>query len=133
MKPTGILLPDRLSLLMHTTTDDIKGHTMPPKDSDDWKAAGFRWLSQQGVSTVLLFAILASGWYAIPWLANTVVPAHTASIKAGYEALEQSHRSEREDRDKRFVSEREKDREMFRDWLNLRKTVSLPGDPLIGQ
>lgn len=66
------------------------------------------WLFQQGVSTVLLFAILAGGMYA----ARVMVPAHIESIKDGYQKIEDSHRKEREDYLKSMVEQRDKDREV---------------------
>ena len=66
------------------------------------------WLFQQGVSTVLLFAILAGGMYA----ARVMVPAHIESIKEGYRQMEDSHKKEREDYLKAMVEQRDKDREV---------------------
>lgn len=82
---------------------------MPPKDetpSQFWA----RWIANQGVPTVLLFCILASGWYFV----RDQVPLHLQAIRDGYKQIEASHREEREERDKKFSEERGKDRELIR-------------------
>ncbi len=76
-----------------------------------------RWLANQGVSTVVLFAILASGWYGGNYVVREAVPAHLRSIKEGYTEIEKSHREEREERDRRFSDEHAKDRELMRQIL----------------
>lgn len=60
------------------TDEDIKALR-----TGDWKGAAVRWLVNQGVSTVLLFAILAGGFYA----AVVLVPQHLAAINEGYREI----------------------------------------------
>lgn len=94
----------------------------------DWKSIAATWLTQQGVSTILLFCTFVSGWYGAAYLVNVAIPAHIASVKEGYAKYESSHREERderdkryylerEDRDKRYTEEREKDRSLLREFL----------------
>ena len=77
------------------TDSDLKGKS--------WKELFLRWTLNQGVSTVLLFAIFGvlflGGRYAI----ETAIPSHLESIQHGYEKIEKSHqdamKAERTERD----------------------------------
>ena len=93
----------------------------------DWKQELVSWLAQQGVSTVLLFAIFASIWYGASAL-PTLVEKHLAAIRQGYNEIEESHKEERKQaedahvfegqaRDTRYALEREKDRILLREFL----------------
>lgn len=53
----------------------------------DWKTIGLQWLVSQGVSTVLLFCILAGGGYAC----YSLVPQHLQQIQKGYEDITERH------------------------------------------
>jgi hypothetical protein len=52
-----------------------------------WREIGIAWLVNQGVSTVLLFCILAGGSY----LTYVMVPKHLETIQQGYERIDERH------------------------------------------
>lgn len=54
----------------------------PP--SSDWKVLATRWLANQGVSTVLLVAILATMGYMGNYAMVTAIPSHLKQIQDGY-------------------------------------------------
>lgn len=54
-----------------------------------WKESMFDWLFQQGVSTVLLFAILCAIGYALQYAMTTAIPQHIQSINQGNKAIAQ--------------------------------------------
>lgn len=54
------------------------------------KQIGAQWLLNQGVSTLLLFAIAAGGWYGGRYLIEEGIPKHLQQIQTGYEKLETS-------------------------------------------
>lgn len=115
---------------------------MPDEAKPPVRERLIEWALSQGVSTVLLFLIVAGIWLGVPYIVNTVVPAHLASIKAGYvdvveenrkaiESIERSHREEREDRDKRFIEAHTRDRELMREMLfnsGTKKTTMRPDE-----
>src|SRR5678815_3138115 len=53
-------------------------------DTKDWKSAAASWLASQGVSTVLLVAILAAMTYCGNYAVKTAIPAHLEQIQKGY-------------------------------------------------
>lgn len=64
--------------------DTTENNAAPPSSLQELAA---RWLFHQGVSTVLLFAILAG----LIWTVKYVVPQHLAEIQAGYDRQEGAH------------------------------------------
>ena len=82
------------------------------------KEAIIDWLKQQGVSTVLLCAILAFIGYAVVFL----VPVHLTMIKDGYKEVSERNSQTIE----KIVESHEKDRQMFVDLLNGRQLVKQP-------
>ena len=84
----------------------------------DTKEAIVDWLKQQGVSTVLLCAILAFIGYGVIFL----VPVHIQMIKDGYKEISDRHAITVE----KLVESHEKDRQMFVDLLNGRQLVTKP-------
>jgi inner membrane protein involved in colicin E2 resistance len=84
----------------------------------DTKEAIIDWLKQQGVSTVLLCAILAFIGYAVVFL----VPVHIAMIKDGYKEVAERNSQTIE----KIVESHEKDRHMFVDLLNGRQLMKQP-------
>lgn len=85
------------------------------------KERAAEWVFQQGVSTVLLVAILAAlGWIARYGLV-TAIPNHIAALRQIVIDVESSHREERELRDKKFLEQHEKEREFLREVINSRK------------
>ena len=58
-----------------------------------------KWAASQPLANLLLFAILAFGFYAIKY----VVPEHLRAIQQGYERIEESHKSEREAQMQLFI------------------------------
>ena len=51
-----------------------------------------KWAASQPLANLLLFAILAFGFYAMKY----VVPEHLRAIQQGYERIEESHKAERD-------------------------------------
>lgn len=80
--------------------------------SDDTKNKILNWLLQQGVSTVLLCAILGFMGYGIIW----IVPSHLELIQRGYE----KNASQFTDALDNVVAAHERDREMFLRMLDSR-------------
>jgi hypothetical protein len=64
-----------------------------------WRDMAFRWLFSQGVSTILLFAILGGVWYGLP--------ASLAKIQDGYERIEKAD-------DRRYETIRQHNAEMLK-------------------
>lgn len=56
-------------------------------DGKTWKEIGLSWLVNQGVCTVLLFAILIGGGY----MTYVMVPKHLDAIQDGYERIGKRH------------------------------------------
>lgn len=52
-----------------------------------WKEIALAWLVNQGVSTVLLFAIVCGGGY----MTYVMVPRHLDAIQQGYERIDTRH------------------------------------------
>ncbi len=84
--------------------------------SDDTKNKIINWLLQQGVSTVLLCAILGFMVYGIIW----IVPAHLELIQRGYEKNPAQFTSALDN----VVAAHERDREMFLRLLGARSANS---------
>ena len=84
----------------------------------DTKEAIVDWLKQQGVSTVLLVAILAFIGYGVVFL----VPLHIQMIKDGYKEIAERHAITVE----KIVESHDRDRQMFVDLLNGRQLVKQP-------
>lgn len=84
----------------------------------DTKEAIIDWLKQQGVSTVLLCAILAFIGYGVVFL----VPVHIEMIKDGYKEITERHAITVE----KIVESHDRDRQMFIDLLNGRQLVKNP-------
>lgn len=84
----------------------------------DTKEAIIDWLKQQGVSTVLLCAILAFIGYGVVFL----VPVHIEMIKDGYKEITDRHAITVE----KIVESHDRDRQMFIDLLNGRQLVKNP-------
>ena len=84
----------------------------------DTKEAIIDWLKQQGVSTVLLCAILAFIGYGVVFL----VPVHIEMIKDGYQEITDRHAITVE----KIVESHDRDRQMFVDLLNGRQLVTKP-------
>ena len=82
------------------------------------KEAIVDWLKQQGVSTVLLFAILVFIGYAVIFL----VPVHLTMIKEGYKEVNERSSQTIE----KLIQSHESDRRMFVDLLNGRQLVKSP-------
>ncbi len=101
---------------------------MPPlnrdiEPNDSLKMMAAKWVFQQSVPTVLLFSILATVWFGGSYVLKTVIPDQLKAIAAGYERLESNHREERELRDRFYGEQREKDRDMIRDLLDLKRST----------
>jgi hypothetical protein len=86
--------------------------------TDQTKEALIDWLKQQGVSTVLLCAILAFIGYGVIFL----VPVHIEMIKDGYQEVTDRHAVTVE----KIVESHDRDRQMFVDLLNGRQLVKQP-------
>jgi hypothetical protein len=86
--------------------------------TDQTKEALIDWLKQQGVSTVLLCAILAFIGYGVIFL----VPVHIEMIKDGYQEVTDRHAVTVE----KLVDSHDRDRQMFVDLLNGRQLVQKP-------
>ena len=86
--------------------------------TDQTKDAVIDWLKQQGVSTVLLFAILAFLGYAAIFLA----PLHIDMIKQGYKDIADVNSQTI----KNIVESHDRDRQMFVDLLNGRQLATKP-------
>lgn len=84
----------------------------------DTKEAIVDWLKQQGVSTVLLCAILAFIGYGVVFL----VPVHIEMIKDGYREISERHSATVE----KLVDSHDKDRQMFVDLLSGRQLTHKP-------
>jgi sirohydrochlorin ferrochelatase len=81
----------------------------------DTKEAVIDWLKQQGVSTVLLIALLTFAGYAVTFL----VPQHITLIKDGYKEMAESHEATVQ----KVIDSHDKDRQMFIEILNGRSLV----------
>jgi hypothetical protein len=84
----------------------------------DTKEAIIDWLKQQGVSTVLLCAILVFIGYGVIFL----VPVHIEMIKDGYKEITDRHAVTIE----KIVDSHDRDRQMFVDLLNGRQLATKP-------
>jgi inner membrane protein involved in colicin E2 resistance len=82
------------------------------------KEAIVDWLKQQGVSTVLLCAIMTFIGYAV----IVLVPQHIAMIKEGYKEVSEIHSQTIN----KVVESHNNDRQMFVDLLNGRQLVAKP-------
>lgn len=80
------------------------------------------WLLQQGVSTVLLVAILVSIGYGFRYAMTTAIPQHIETLRGMVRDVEASHREERETRDKKFLEDHERDRQLIREFIFNSKT-----------
>lgn len=72
------------------------------------KTLAARWLFSQGVSTLLLFAILVGMYKMADYAMNTAIPEHLKQIQAGYEKIEAGHAKEVESLRSTFDKERER-------------------------
>lgn len=61
-------------------------------NGNGWKSRLVEWLLQQGVATVLLFALIGSA----VWLARWAVPSAAVEFKTWHDEQEKRHRTERE-------------------------------------
>ena len=74
------------------------------------KTLAARWLFSQGVSTLLLFAILVGMYKMTDYAINIAVPEHLKQIQLGYEKIESGHAKEVEALRATFEKEIERER-----------------------
>lgn len=74
------------------------------------KTLAARWLFSQGVSTLLLFAILVGMYKMADYAVNTALPEHLKQIQSGYEKIEAGHAKEVEALRSTFEKDIERER-----------------------
>ena len=76
-----------------------------------WRSRMYDWLFSQGVSTVLLFAILIAVGYLGNYALTTAVPAHLKTIQDGYREIQAENKVQQKELLERFKDDRTRDRE----------------------
>lgn len=71
------------------------------------------WLVNQGVSTVLLFAIAVGGWYGGTYMIRDGIPNYLDQIQKGYEQIEQRFTTNLD----RVLKNSEDERQFHRDMI----------------
>lgn len=94
------------------------------------KVLAFKWLAKQGVTTVLLCAILGAMLYGGYYAMTTAIPEHITSIRAGYKEVAIEHKQAIEVIQKSHDADRaaaDKARSEFLDLIrDTRRMVSKP-------
>lgn len=95
----------------------------PTETPSTWKDRLAEWLFSQGVSTVLLVAILAAIAYGGHHAMTTAIPKHLEQIQRGYKEVSEDHRQTV----KEIVDSNERERKVLHDWLREKRGLTLPG------
>lgn len=85
------------------------------KDPKSWKEQAATWVFQQGVSTVLLVAILCYGAYISQYVVDVAVPKHLDAITTGFKMQAEAHEKAVDKMTNEWVKERELTRELLRE------------------
>lgn len=93
--------------------------------SDEFGASSIReWLLSQGVSTVILIALLYGSYKGFSYVIRDMVPRHLAEIQRGYERIESSHERQLVDLSTIFESRVKAITETFEHERNAERTVA---------
>ena len=84
-----------------------------------------RWILSQGVSTILLMAILFGVYRGMDYAMDVAIPEHLRQIQSGYEKIENNHTKEVEALRKTFETSLERLERRHADLDDLNKASSL--------
>ena len=102
-------------------------------DKSSIKALAFRWLSHQGVVTVLLFLILGSIIYGGYYGMTTAIPQHLNQIQTGYQDVIEQATTEHRKAVEAIERSHDAERQLYRELLRVPKSgngavATKPGD-----